>query len=40
MKILGIDLGKSRTGVSMCDIRVKLATPVEIIREKDEKNFF
>ena len=33
MIILGVDLGKARTGVAVCDKREMLASPVEVVYE-------
>lgn len=37
MKILGIDLGKSRTGIAICDEKETFAFPLKTINEKDEE---
>ena len=33
MVILGVDLGKARTGVAVCDKSELLASPVEVVNE-------
>jgi putative Holliday junction resolvase len=35
MKILSVDLGDARTGLACCDATERLASPVEVIHEKD-----
>lgn len=35
MIILGVDLGSARTGVAVCDKTELLATPLEVIQERD-----
>ena len=37
MIIMAIDLGKARTGLSICDEDEILASPLEVIHEKDQK---
>jgi len=36
LKILGIDLGKSRTGLAVSDLNNKMAFPFKIIKEKNK----
>ncbi|MBO5252782.1 MAG: Holliday junction resolvase RuvX [Clostridia bacterium] len=37
MIILGVDLGKARTGVSACDKSEMLASPVEVVKEHNRE---
>lgn len=37
MIILGVDLGKARTGVSVCDKSEMLASPVEVVKEHNRE---
>ena len=37
MIILGVDLGKARTGVSVCDRSEMLASPVEVVKEHNRE---
>ena len=37
MKIMGIDLGEKRTGVSICDENETIAYPLKVIIEENEK---
>lgn len=37
MKMMGVDLGLARTGISQCDIMGMLATPVTVIHEHNEQ---
>ena len=35
MKIMSVDFGDARTGIAMCDKTEMLASPIEVIHEKD-----
>ena len=37
MVILGVDLGKARTGVAVCDKSELLASPVEVVNEHNRE---
>lgn len=37
MIILGVDLGKARTGVAVCDKSEMLASPVEVVKEHNRE---
>ena len=37
MVILGVDLGKARTGVAVCDKNELLASPVEVVNEHNRE---
>lgn len=37
MIIMGVDLGRARTGLSICDEEETLARPLTLLRQKDEK---
>ncbi|MGN0478181.1 MAG: Holliday junction resolvase RuvX [Hominenteromicrobium sp.] len=37
MIILGVDLGKARTGVAVCDKNETLASPVEVVQEHNRE---
>jgi len=37
MIILGVDLGKARTGVAVCDKNEMLASPVEVVKEHNRE---
>ena len=36
MVILGVDLGRARTGLSICDPAESLAVPLSVIHERNE----
>ena len=40
MVILGVDLGKARTGVAVCDKSELLASPVEVVNEHNRERLF
>ena len=40
MIILGIDLGKARTGVAVCDRAEMLASPLCVIHERSKNGFW
>ena len=38
-RLIGLDLGKKRIGVSICDHKRNIATPIKTIEYIDQKNF-